>query len=131
MNMHILVVEDEADLAELIRQTLEAAGNSSVWAQNADEADRLLEQERVDGVTLDLGMPGTDGLNWLERVTRERPALARRTLIITGREMESDAVEQVAAYGAGVLTKPFTIEGLHDAVRAQIGRWTWLDELVN
>lgn len=120
--MRILVVEDERCVAELLQRVLEALGNTCLLAADATRADELLRRHSVDAVTLDLGMPGTGGLDWLESVAASRPELARKTLVITGRPLEPQSVERLARCGAGILTKPFTLERLHDAVRAQLAR---------
>lgn len=117
---HFLVVEDEAYIAELIQVALELWGNSCSLAHSAEQADRLLHEQPVQALTVDVGMPDRSGLDWLEAVARARPELARRALVITGTELERKSVERVARCGAGVLTKPFTIERLKDAVRTQI-----------
>ncbi|MCP3980121.1 MAG: response regulator [bacterium] len=118
--MKILVVEDEPYVAELIQSALEQLGNNCVVAENADDADELLDETAVDAVTLDLGMPGRGGLEWLEDVASDRPDLARKTLVITGMNLEASLIERLAACGAGLLAKPFTVQGLHDAVRTQL-----------
>ncbi len=118
--MRILVVEDERDIAELLQRALEGMGNSCVVAPDTDGANRLLAGEPIDAVTLDLSMPGCDGLDWLESVAAARPGLARRTLVITGRYLEAGAIERLARCGAGVLAKPFTLHHLEDAVRGQL-----------
>lgn len=118
----ILVVEDEAHVAELIRTILEEMGNVCLLARSADEADRIIDGQVVDAVTLDLGMPGRSGLEWLGAVAIRDPALARRTLVVTGMQLEADTVQRVALYGAGVLVKPFTVDGLEEAVSTQFGR---------
>ena len=118
--MKILIVEDEADVAEIVQETLEALGGHCVRAADAAEADRALVSEHLDAVTLDLGLGDHDGLAWLERLAYIRPELANRTLVITGRPLGADSVTRLARCGAGLLAKPFTVEGLTDAVRAQI-----------
>jgi len=120
--MNILVIEDEDEVAGMLCRALEALGNACVHAHDAETANRILEQEPVDAVTLDLCMPGQPGLAWLEDVAATRPRLARSTLVITGRYLDSDLVERVARCGAGVLAKPFTLNGLAEAVRSQIAR---------
>ena len=120
--MNILVVEDEQPVAEMLCRALEQLGNSCISAHNAESAWQMLEQHPVDAVTLDLCMPGTPGMNWLERVAADRPELARSTLVITGSHLDAALVERLARCGAGVLAKPFTLENLADAVRAQIAR---------
>jgi len=118
--VRILVVEDERDVAEVIRRGLEQLGLHCAVAQDTVAADRLLARESVDAVTLDLGIPGRGGLDWLETMATAKPALARRTLVITGMPLRPDRVERLTRCGAGVLAKPFTLTGLADAVRAQL-----------
>ena len=118
--MKILIVEDEGYVAEMLRRALEELGNSCVVVPDADRAHELLGDPSLEAMTLDLGIPGRGGLAWLETVAASRPELARRTLVITGRSLESADVERLARCGAGVLTKPFTLDGLERAVRSQI-----------
>jgi DNA-binding response OmpR family regulator len=122
--MRILVVEDEKTVADMLCKALEALGNDCVWAEDAAAATRLLGEHEVDAVTLDLRMPGKPGVTWLEEMARTRPELARSTLVITGSYLDARTVERLARCGAGVLSKPFTLESLAEAVRAQIARPT-------
>jgi DNA-binding response OmpR family regulator len=120
--MNILVVEDEAYVADILRRALEDLGNFCRVARDTQAADELLRKTEVDAVTLDLCMPGRDGLVWLESMAERCPELARRTLVITGLPLGPASVERVARCGAGVLAKPFTLQGLHDALRCQLDR---------
>ena len=120
--MRILVVEDEGHVAELLQSALERLGNSCILARSADHADRVLEQHSVDAITLDLRMPGRDGLEWLESVSATRPELARQTLVITGQDVGPQTAARLARCGAGMLGKPFTLESLGEAMRTQIVR---------
>ena len=118
--MKILIVEDERDVADLLQRTLEELGNEVMLAADADAASRALEGGEVDALTLDLGLPDAEGIEWLESIAATRPDLARRTLVITGQMLETDNVTRVARCGAGMLAKPFTIKALADAVRTQL-----------
>ena len=120
--MKILIVEDEQTVAEMLCRALEQLGNSCICARDADSASAVLDRQQIDGVTLDLSMPGTPGMHWLEQVAELRPDLARNTLVITGSHLDAELVERLARCGAGVLAKPFTLENLAEAVRAQITR---------
>jgi DNA-binding response OmpR family regulator len=120
--MKILVIEDEGQVAQMLCRALEALGNTCLHAYDAAAATEVLEHQPVDAVTLDLCMPGQPGLAWLEDVARDRPDLARSTLVITGRDLDAETAERLARCGAGVLAKPFTLAGLAEAVRAQIAR---------
>jgi DNA-binding response OmpR family regulator len=118
--MRILVVEDETQVAELIQRMLEQLGNQCLVAPDVEQAERLLGLERVDALTLDLGMPGRGGLDWLEQIANSDPELACKTVVITGMPLEAESVERVARCGAGVLAKPFNLRSLEEAVRTQI-----------
>jgi two-component system OmpR family response regulator len=120
--MDVLIVEDEREVAELIRESLGRLGYASRIATDAIEADQALRDSNADAVTLDLGMPGRSGVDWLEQIAAERPDLARRTVVITGMALESELVRRVARCGAGILAKPFSQIALEDAVRTQIAR---------
>ena len=120
--MNILIVEDETYVAEMLRRALEELGNECLLAHDATSAQKMLEEHEIEALTLDLGMPGPDGLDWLETVATRRPDLAAKTLVITGQTLAPEAVKRLARCGAGVLAKPFTLDHLEEAVRAQIDR---------
>lgn len=120
--MKILVVEDEPHVAELIQTILEDLGNSVLIAADGAEASAIVERDPVDAITLDLGMPGQSGLDWLEGLAVDHPELANRTLVITGMHLEADKVKRLARCGAGILAKPFSIQTLYDAVKSQLDR---------
>ena len=120
--MEVLIVEDEREIAELIRESLQPLGMQCRIVENAAAADRALSVCRVDAVTLDLGIPGRPGVEWLEIVAAKQPQLARRTLVITGLDLQRELVERLARCGAGILAKPFSISGLHEAARSQFAR---------
>ena len=71
---HILVVEDDAILNELIRETLEGHGARVTMAKNGEKAIELLASG-MDLLLLDLLMPGTDGFAVLEHAHREFPKI--------------------------------------------------------
>jgi DNA-binding response OmpR family regulator len=120
--MKILIVEDETYVAEMLRRALEQLGNSCFLAHDAQSAQAMIDEHSVEGLTLDLGMPGPNGLDWLEAVASIRPDLAARTLVITGQALDAESVERLARCGAGLLAKPFTLDNLEEAVRSQIDR---------
>jgi DNA-binding response OmpR family regulator len=120
--MRILVVEDERPVAEYLQRSLEELGCASFIAGDAAKAAELLQLYEIDAITLDLGIPGKGGLAWLEELAREQPELARKTLVITGSFLESEGISRLARCGAGILSKPFTVDQLREAVRVQLER---------
>jgi DNA-binding response OmpR family regulator len=118
--MTILVVDDEAFLAELVQEILEAKGTRCILARNASEADSVLATEAVHGMVVDLHLPGRNGLDWLEEVALARPELVRRTLVITGSDLSPETYARTRRCGADLLPKPFRIEDLVDAVSRRL-----------
>ena len=113
-------MEDEPHVAEVISDALASAGHESVRANDANEAQRVLATERVDGITLDLRMPGTDGLEWLSTLWSTRPDLARRTLVVTGTALSPADCHRLARCGASLIAKPFRIDDLLDVLTKQL-----------
>ncbi len=115
--MVILIVEDEPNVAELIRETLEAQEFRCLVARSSLEADRILQSQQVDALTVDLQLPGRDGLDWLQEQAVVRPDLPQRTLLVTGSVLDSYDRLRLSRLGVQVLSKPFRIERLVEAVR--------------
>ncbi|HZY19538.1 MAG TPA: response regulator [Ramlibacter sp.] len=114
--MRILIVEDDHQLGDAIATGLRQLAHAVDWFRTGDHADAALADTPYDAVVLDLGLPGRDGMHWLQR-WRER-GMAMPILVLTAR----DAVEQrVAGLDAGAddyLVKPITIDELSARLRA-------------
>ena len=118
--MRILILEDDRDLGEALSQGLRQRGHAVDWFQEGRSADAALAGTPFDAVVLDLGLPGTDGMDWLRR-WRGR-GLAVPLLILTAR----DGVEQrIAGLDAGAddyLVKPIALDELNARLRALLRR---------
>ena len=86
---HILIVDDEADVRELIAEYLGANEMRVSAAASGDQMFAVLDREAIDLVLLDLRLPGEDGLE-LARHLRERATLP--IVLLTGRTEEADRV---------------------------------------
>ncbi len=118
----ILVVEDEAVIAELIERALEAASYLCAHAATLTEAEQLLAANEFNGVTLDLTLPGVNSLSWLECLALSDPALAAHTVVVTGSIPDDDVKARISACGAGFVQKPFELRQLRSMLERQIGR---------
>jgi two-component system NtrC family sensor kinase len=104
----VLVVDDEAEVLELLAEILELAGYRVHAADSAETALRLLEMEPVSAVLSDVRMPGMSGVELFNALQRVEPALTRRFALITG-EIPSAALHTfVRRSGVRVLHKPIT-----------------------
>jgi DNA-binding response OmpR family regulator len=111
----ILVVDDEARIAQLARDYLEHAGFAVVVAADGPTALTAVRQRRPDLVVLDLGLPGLDGLD----VTRElRRGSTIPIVMLTARDDELDKLLGLELGADDYLTKPFSPRELVARVRA-------------
>lgn len=103
----ILVVDDEVDIAEILRDILTPAGHRVVLTHNGLDALRRLDTEPFDLVLTDLKMPGIDGPALYAELTRRHPHLQHRVIAITGDTLGSSAREFVRTSQVPVIDKPF------------------------
>ncbi|MBX6370369.1 MAG: response regulator transcription factor [Rhodospirillales bacterium] len=118
--MRILVVEDDAALAGLLRDALSRAGYAVDMAGDGEEGHFLGDTEPYDAVVLDLGLPRLDGLTVLKRWRADGRNFP--VLILTARDRWTEKVEGMDAGADDYLTKPFQMEELLARVRALIRR---------
>lgn len=119
----ILVVEDEHDIAGLIRHTLERSGEAEVeTAVSGDQALKAAAENPPDLILLDLNLPVLGGLE-VCRLLRSRPATASVPIImLTARTSEGDRVTGLDAGADDYVTKPFSLRELAARVRAVLRR---------
>lgn len=119
----VLVVEDEADIAGLIKHALERGGDAQVSiVQSGDEAVRAVTASTPDLMILDLNLPTLSGFE-VCRIVRSRPATAHLPIIIlTARTGEHDRVLGLDFGADDYVTKPFSLRELAARVRAVLRR---------
>ena len=119
MNSHILVVEDDGRIADLIARNLQAAGFSCVLAADGDRALAEFRRAKPVLVVLDLGLAGIDGLEVTRRLRRESDV---PILMVTARTSESDKLLGLEVGADDYITKPFSTAELVARVRALLRR---------
>ncbi|WP_227461194.1 response regulator transcription factor [Cupriavidus pauculus] len=118
--MRILLVEDEATLAQQLAVALRQAGYAVDHAADGVEAAHLGAEYPYDTVVLDLGLPRLDGLSVLKRWRQAGNDVP--VLILTARDGWVEKVEGIDAGADDYLTKPFRTEELLARIRALIRR---------
>jgi DNA-binding response OmpR family regulator len=118
--MRLLVIEDEPELAGLLRAALERGGFAVDLAATIDGAAGFLDIVTYDVAILDLGLPDGDGLSLLRRIRRAGSALP--VLILTARDAPEDRVLGLDAGADDYLIKPFHMPELIARVRALLRR---------
>jgi DNA-binding response OmpR family regulator len=115
----ILVVEDETDVNNLIRDQLRAEGHAVVQAFDGPDALRLVEEHRPDLIVLDWMLPGMDGLTVCRQVRRN---YLMPIIMLTARSAEIDRVVGLEIGADDYVVKPFGIRELLARVRALLRR---------
>ncbi len=117
---HILIVEDDRTIAESITFILEQDSFSCQWFDNGHDALDYVDNNPVDLMLLDVGLPDMSGFDVLRKVRDESDL---PVVIISARDDESDQVLALEGLGAnGYLTKPFSPRLVVAHVRSQLRR---------
>jgi len=118
--LRVLVVEDEALLADQLAVASRAAGYAVDCASDGRAADLLARTQPYDVVILDLGLPGVDGLTLLRR-WRES-GMTTPVLVLTARGTWHEKVQGIDGGADDYMAKPFRIEEVLARMRALIRR---------
>ena len=118
----ILVVEDEAALAELLRYNLEAAGHAVTTVASGEDAETILAEERFDLVVLDWMLPGVSGIELCRRLRVKPETKALPVLMLTARGEEADKVRGLSTGADDYVVKPFSVTELLARVKALLRR---------
>ena len=117
---HILVVEDDTALREILAGALNSAGYETSLAAHGITASQMLrDANTIDIVLLDIGLPFVDGWHILEQMdNRQRPAV----IVISARGEESDKIRALDLGADDYLAKPFSADELLARIRAVLRR---------
>lgn len=118
--MRILIAEDDAAIVSFLVKGLKAEGYATAVAATGDEASRYLASplETFDLVLLDLGLPGTSGLDVLTTFRRRDASLP--VIVLTARAEVADKVRGLELGANDYVTKPFSFAELLARIRATL-----------
>lgn len=106
----ILIVDDEADIALILKLKLEDSGFSTIRARDGVEALEIIEREVFDLILLDIKMPRLDGIKVLEKTRQSHPDIA--VIMMTAHGSEDIAVEAMIKGATDYVAKPFSTEDI-------------------
>jgi len=112
--MRILVVDDEPAVAEVLAESIRASGYEALVALDGTEALDVLAATTVDGVFMDLVMPGLNGLAVLAQIRNRHPRLP--VVVISGHAAGEIAVQAKELGAVAVLQKPTALSQLSEAL---------------
>ena len=112
----ILIVEDSAEIAQVVRHHVEGAGYQTITAGDVEEAWRQLVTESPDAAVVDVKLPGAVGWSLLERIRRDGRFQSMPAVALTGL-LDQETVDRAAAYGCEYLSKPFSAPALLNKLR--------------
>ena len=119
---HILVVDDEEDILELVRYNLSQAGYRVRAASSGEAALRMATEEVPDLMVLDLMLPGIDGLEVTRRIKKNTASEHLPIIMLTAKGEESDVVAGLEMGADDYVTKPFSPKILLARVKSVLRR---------
>ena len=120
----ILIVEDESEIAVMLAEFLEPAGHQVTFAETGRVALDRVKTEDFDLVLTDLRMPDLNGRELYEELQRSAPALAARTVFVTGDTLSGNFEQFLSEAGRPVIEKPFTPHEIREIVAKELTRAT-------
>ena len=120
MNLQVLLVEDDIDLAASIGEYLALKGISVKHADNGLDGLNLASKHSYDAILLDLMLPQIDGLTLCRHLRSQ--GIGTPVMMLTARDTLDDKLEGFNAGGDDYLTKPFALEELCIRIQA-LAKW--------
>jgi len=133
---HVLVIENDAAIQQLIALNLGMAGHVVSRARDAESALMLLEDSRPDLILLDWTLPGQTGLALVRRLRAQPRTCALPVMMVTARAGEADKIMALESGADDYMTKPFSpremVARVHALLRrVAVGGAPWQDAAAN
>lgn len=122
MTAHILIVEDEPGIRQLVQDVLLAKGFDVTPARNAQVARAAIAERPPDIAIVDWMMPQTSGIELIRELRREPVTQNLPIIMLTARTTEDDTIQGLDAGADDYLTKPFSTRELVSRVNAMLRR---------
>lgn len=124
----IVIVEDEANIVELVKYNLDREGYRTLYANDGRKGLELIKQELPDLVILDLMLPELDGLSVCKQLRSDTQTKSIPIIILTAKSEEADRVLGLEMGADDYVTKPFSPRELVARVRAVLRRSGAVDD---
>ncbi|MDD1623949.1 MAG: phosphate regulon transcriptional regulator PhoB [Methylococcaceae bacterium] len=121
-SFNILVVEDEDAIRGMLMMVLEQAGFVPIAAADAEDAQKVLDDNLPDLILLDWMLPGISGVEWARRLKKEPIYRDIPIILLTARGEEEDKVRGLEIGADDYMSKPFSPKELVARIRAVLRR---------
>ncbi|WP_017754426.1 response regulator transcription factor [Calidifontibacillus oryziterrae] len=121
MSIHVLVVEDDLEIARIIRDHLQRKGYAVTWASTGQEGWDDFQANHYDLVIIDLMLPEMDGFTLVKHIRLETDDVP--LLIISARHEDDDKVRGFRGGADDYLTKPFSLLELEARIESHLRRF--------
>ena len=126
---HILVIDDDVQFREMLKQTLEREGYEVIEASDGKEGLRLYRQAPTDLVITDILMPEKEGLETILDLRREFPNVMVIAMSAASEGAKIDLLELAQRLGAQYrMPKPFQLQTVRDLVNAALSKTSFSEE---
>ncbi|MCQ2229454.1 MAG: response regulator transcription factor [Bacteroidales bacterium] len=122
MTKRILIVDDEADICEILRFNLEMEGYEVMTADGAETGQDILNQQSVDLILLDVMMTHKSGFEWAQELKKNAATADIPIIFCTAKTMEDDLLLGFALGSDDYICKPFRISEVKARVKAVLRR---------
>ncbi|MGE4419611.1 MAG: response regulator transcription factor [Sulfurimonas sp.] len=120
MSAKIVVVEDEEDILELIEYNLQKEGYEVIGFLNTKSVEQMLIEEEVDLLIMDRNLPGVEGSEFVQRLSRE--GFTTPVIYLSAKNLDSEIEEGFLRGGDDYITKPFNMKELMLRIKAVLRR---------
>lgn len=128
MSNKILIVDDDSEIRKITGIYLENEGYDVLKAENGEQALRLISENAIDLVLLDIMMPGMDGIETCIKI-RENNVMP--IIFLSAKSEDIDKIQGLASGADDYITKPFNAMELIARVKSQLRRYTKYSTLQN
>lgn len=128
MKEKILVVDDEREIGELVRDYLEAAGYRVILAFDGEEGLKCWEEYRPDMAILDIMLPKVDGIEICRNIRKESNI---PIIMLSAKNSEADKIQGLGLGADDYITKPFSTKELVARVKAHFRRFHHMSDSVD
>lgn len=120
---HILIIEDEEHIVELIKFNLENNGYKVSFATDGQKGLELIESEQPDLVLLDLMLPKVDGIDICNRIKNNKNLKEIPIIMLTAKSGETDKIIGLEIGADDYITKPFSVRELLARIKVVLRRY--------